>query len=399
MTRSPRLAADASGFRVAATIAAERPVRPPGPLVWLHGTDGGTAGALVELGRRLATDDGVTVLITGIAGGDPVSAGVIHQPLPAEVAPAVRSFLDHWRPDAWIISDGNLPPVLLAEALARRVPVAVVNGRAPQLPHWWQTWWPGLLRGLTAPLEEVFALDQTAHRAFRRAGVAEERIVVTGRMEEAGVVLPAVEADRQAIAAGIGTRPVWFAASVPQTEERAVLEAHKAAQQLAHRLLLIIAPEDPDRCEGLAQALAEDNGWVVASRTDAGEPDGETDIYIVNGTSEYGLWYRLAPVSFLGGSLSPEGSRRNPFEVAALGSAIIHGPVPGPYGARFGRLGAALATRPVAGPADLVEALGELLSPDRAARLAGAAWGVTSAGAEVMDRAMDLVRRMLDKAR
>ena len=62
----------------------------------------------------------------------------------------------------------------------------------------------------------------------------------------------------------------------------------------------------------------------------------------------------------------------------------------------FGRLGAARAARAVGSATDLGEALGDLLSPDRAARLAQAAWAVASDGAEVTDRVMDLIRRTMD---
>ena len=110
---------------------------------------------------------------------------------------------------------------------------------------------------------------------------------------------------------------------------------------------------------------------------------------------EYGLWYRLAPITFLGGSLSGTGCHRNPMEAAALGSAIIHGPRPGPWGASFGRLGAARGARSVASTADLTEALTDLLAPDRMARLAGAAWGVCADGVEATDRTVRLIRQML----
>ena len=39
---------------------------------------------------------------------------------------------------------------------------------------------------------------------------------------------------------------------------------------------------------------------------------------------EMGLWYRLAPISFVGGSLVPIGGH-NPYEPIALGSAVISG--------------------------------------------------------------------------
>ena len=98
----------------------------------------------------------------------------------------------------------------------------------------------------------------------------------------------------------------------------------------------------------------------------------------------------------LGGSLAGTGCLRDPLEPAALGSAILYGPRPGPFGTTFGRLGAARAARAVGSTADLAEALGDLLSPDRAARLAQAAWAVASDGAEVTERVMDLIRRIMD---
>jgi 3-deoxy-D-manno-octulosonic-acid transferase len=83
-------------------------------------------------------------------------------------------------------------------------------------------------------------------------------------------------------------------------------------------------------------------------------------------------------------------------EPAALGSAILYGPRPGAYGATFGRLGAARAARAVGSATDLAEALGDLLSPDRAARLAQAAWAVASDGAEVTERVVGMIRKIMD---
>ncbi|GHC55329.1 3-deoxy-D-manno-octulosonic acid transferase [Neogemmobacter tilapiae] len=364
---------------------AEQPVRPPGRLIWLHSSDGETAGTLAELGRRLVRDDGHNVLMTGGEAG-----GLLHDVAPEDAPAPIKAFLDHWRPDTLILSGGEVRATLLAELGARGVPVAMVNGRVPQLAR--GGWWPGLLRQSLGHVSQAFALDETAARALRKAGL--EGVQVAGRMEEASAAIPAVEADRQALAEAIGTRPMWFAAAVPEAEEGAVIEAHRAAQRLAHRLLLILAPADLERAGALKGRLAE-AGLDVACRMSGEEPDSETEVYLVGDPGEYGLWYRLAPISWLGGSLSAQGCLRNPMEAAALGSAIIHGPRPGGYGAAFGRLGAALAARSVASGADLAEALGDLLSPDRTARLAQSAWAVASDGAETTERAVQMIRGML----
>ena len=165
--------------------------------------------------------------------------------------------------------------------------------------------------------------------------------------------------------------------------------------RLAHRLLLIIVPQDEGAAQALAERLEEQEDWRVARRRADQEPDSETEVYICDAT-EYGLWYRLAQVTFMGGSLEGEGCARDPMEPAALGSAILYGPRPGVFGQACGRLGAARAARMVASGSDLAEALGDLLSPDRAARQATAAWTIASEGAEVTERVMTLIRAIMD---
>ncbi|MBP6736865.1 MAG: 3-deoxy-D-manno-octulosonic acid transferase [Rhodobacteraceae bacterium] len=363
------------------------PVRPPGRLVWFHAPRPEAAQGLAELARRLIEEDGFAVLGTGAAGA--------LQP-PSEHQADVKAFLDHWRPELIALSEGEVRPALFHEAEARRIPVLLLDGREPALPVGREGWFPGLLRGALATVRTVLAVDDGAARAFRRAGAPQ--VEVAGRMEEHSTVLPCLEAERAALAALMATRPVWLAADVPSGEEAAVIQAHRAALRLAHRLLLILVPQDPARALALSQQMQEVEGWTVALRCRDEEPDAETEVYIVDNPQEYGLWYRLAPVTFLGGSLAGQGAGRNPMEPAALGSAILHGPRAGGYGAAFGRLGAARAARAVASGADLAEALGDLLAPDRAARLAQAAWAVSSDGAEVTDRVLDLIRRLTDGA-
>jgi 3-deoxy-D-manno-octulosonic-acid transferase len=240
----------------------------------------------------------------------------------------------------------------------------------------------------------VLTVDDTAARAFRKAGAPMAAVTVTGRMEEESAALPHMEAERAALARQLATRPVWLAAALPEAEEAAVIAAHRAALRHAHRLLLIVVPQDMARADALATKI-EAEGWAVAHRVRDEEPADDTEVFLAD-DAEYGLWYRLAPITFLGGSLSGDGCARNPLEPAALGSAILYGPRAGAFGTIFGRLGAARAARAVGSGADLADALAELLAPDRAARLAHAAWGVTSAGAEATDRAVGVIRGMLD---
>lgn len=326
----------------------------------------------------------------------PARTGLTVQPPPADTPAEARGFVAHWCPDAAVFADGALRPALIHEAQAAGIPLLMVDARPPQVLRGRDAWYPGLMRGALSAFRQVFAVDETAARALRKAGAPADQVFVTGRMEEESAALPCLEAERSALARLIATRPVWLAAAVPEAEEATVIAAHAEALKLAHRLLLIFVPEDPARSEQIAARMEAEQSWIVAQRGRDEEPAPETEVYIPDSCAEMGLWYRLAPITFLGGSLSGQGCNRNPMEPASLGSAIAYGPRPGVWGASFGRLGAARGARAVAGARDLAEALGDLMQPDRAARLAQAAWAVASDGAEVTDRVMETLRQMPD---
>jgi 3-deoxy-D-manno-octulosonic-acid transferase len=384
------------GQRREAGTEMPRPKRPAGLLAWVNAPSALVARGALQLAQRLVQEDAVNVLLTC---PDPLPdlAGVTVTPPPPDTPAEAKAFLDHWHPEVGIFCEGELRPALITEAATRRLPLLMADARSPRLPRDRDGWFPGLIRGALQSFAQIGALDDTAARAFRRAGAPAEIITVTGRLEEPSTVLPANEAERAALTQRFAARPVWFAASLPEAEEDAVLTAHRATLRLAHRLLLIILPETAARAEAIS-ARAEAEGWAVAHRALDQEPEAETEVFLVDNPAEIGLWYRLAPVSFLGGSLSGTGSLRNPMEAAALGSAILHGPRTGAHGPAFGRLGAARAARAVASSRDLSDAVGDLLAPDRTARLAQAAWAVASEGAEATEALLARIRRLMDGA-
>ena len=51
----------------------------------------------------------------------------------------------------------------------------------------------------------------------------------------------------------------------------------------------------------------------------------QTDIYVADTIGELGLFYALAPVAFIGGSLADRGGQ-NPVEAIKLGAAVLTGP-------------------------------------------------------------------------
>ncbi|WP_108259534.1 3-deoxy-D-manno-octulosonic acid transferase [Mangrovicoccus ximenensis] len=186
-----------------------------------------------------------------------------------------------------------------------------------------------------------------------------------------------------------GDRPLWCAASTHEGEEEIAAEAHRIAQKGTHRLLLILAPRHPERGPAIRDMLAA-KGFAVRLRSEAGCPDEDCDVYVADTLGEMGLWYRLAPVSFVGGSLARIGGH-NPYEPAALGSAILHGPHVHNFADIYARLDAAAAALKVEDAAGLGETVAELMQPSRSAPMAFAAWELSSSGADVTDKAIALI--------
>jgi 3-deoxy-D-manno-octulosonic-acid transferase len=401
MTRSLALALYLmAAARRAPEPAPVRAERPEGTLVWMHLGAGSGLGRLAQLARRLnELRPGLSFLFTAEgertpeAGGFPPETRADRRP--AERIASIGSFLDHWRPDLALFAGATLPPALVVETHKRGTALVLADIRLTGADEGRWRWRRGLARSLLTRFARVLAQDPETAARLRLIGGRQVPVEMAGRIEETTAPLPANDTERAALAELIATRPVWLAVACPEAEEAAVLAAQARAMRLAHRMLLLVVPADPLRADALADRIRSE-GWIVARRASEEEPEPEVQVYLVEGEAELGLWYRLAPVTYMGGTLLPGGTGRNPFEPAALGSAILHGPHPGPYPEAYGLLSEARAARLVTGPEALAEAVGELIAPDRAALLAHNAWAASSGGAEVTDRVAEAVLATLD---
>lgn len=373
--------------------------RPGGRLIWADGTDLAALAALAGIVSRLAEERGedLSLLLTtpncppdgALPGGT-----VLHQLSPAESEPSITRFLDHWRPDIGLVAGGPLRPALIAAAADTGLALFLLTGRLADLGR--SPWETAVRRGVLTEFERLLAASETEALALRRVVPDDGVVELSGPLREGGAALEADDAERDRLAALLEARPVWLAVRPASEELPAILAAHRAASQISHRLLLVIVPATPETGPDLART-AEQAGWITGDRAGGADPTGETQVYVADRPDELGLWYRLAPIAFLGGTFQHPGSPPNPFEAAALGSAILHGPHVGAGDTRFDRLVRAGAARLVRNGEALGAAVGELLAPERAAEMAQAAWAVSSEGAQVADQISALISDALDR--
>ncbi len=152
--------------------------------------------------------------------------------------------------------------------------------------------------------------------------------------------------------------PVILAASTHPGEEEILVETHRRLAGFFPGLLSVIVPRHPDRGNAVAGIVAA-SGLRFAQRSREELPAVNTDIYIADTMGELGLFYRLAPVVFMGGSLVEHGGQ-NPIEAVKLGAAIVHGPHVFNFSDVYEALDKAGGARLADGGEALVKQLGQL---------------------------------------
>lgn len=382
--------------------APDRPGATDADLVWFHVDAGGTLPSLAHLARQMArARPGLAFLVTApdVAPAlDGFPAGSIGLPQPPDHLPDLQRFFDRYRPSIVCVTGLSLPPALIHLAGRRGLPLVLADLHlAPAARRPWR-WRRRMFGALLGRFDTILARDSDSVRLVRALLRREIAVEVTGRIEETTAPLKHSEAERAELAELMQARPVWLAAACPPAEERAVIDAHARALRHAHRILLILAPSEPSRAPALIERLTAE-GMTFGQRSREDEPEEDMQVFLADTEGEMGLWYRLAPVSFMGGTLREGGTGRNPIEPAALGSAILHGPFPGPYPEAYARLAEAQATRRVMDEDGLALAVTELIAPDKAAVLAHNAWAASSGGAEVTERVMQALFQRMDAAR
>ncbi|MWB76734.1 3-deoxy-D-manno-octulosonic acid transferase [Pseudooceanicola sp. 216_PA32_1] len=375
-------------------------LRPPGTLIWGHAAEASRITALVHVAERLSGLRGeVRLLLTlgeGVRRPERLGPGVILADLPPENMTAAEAFMAHWAPDVGLWTSGHLRPALLTCAGRHGLPMFLVGATEEAFEDARWRWLPDMGRALLGQFDRIFAHSANAARRLQRLGALPARIEVTGPLQEGGVALPCDEALRAEIATTLAGRPVWLAAMVRLPELPTVIEAHRLAARAAHRLLLILVPDDEDDGPEFAR-ICEAESWTTAIWSNGDMPQENTQILLADTRGEMGLWYRLAPVTFMASSLQPGFGGSDPFEPAGLGSAVLYGPHSGRFLPAYKRFAAAGAARIVRDADTLSAAVNRLTAPDHAAAMACAAWTVATEGAEVTDRLLELVQDELDR--
>lgn len=365
-------------------------MRPDGPLVWFHAASvGETQSILPLIDALLAARADVQVLITSttrtsaqmLATGLP--RRVIHQMAPYDTARASRAFLDHWRPDVAIWIESELWPRMLSEVGNRGIPRLLLNARVSgRTARSWRRF-AKTANSILSQFDIIQVQEVATLQALAAVGVRGDHVTQTGSLKQDRPPLQTDPTELETLRKAIGARPVWCASSTHASEEEIVLTAHMDIGGL-----LILVPRHVERAAQILELCAA-SGLRVAQRS-LGQPiTARTDVYLADTMGELGLWYRLAPVSLICGSLQPVGGH-NPYEAAQLDTVILHGEHVGNFAEVYAQLDAAGGSGCVQDVASLVAWM-RALDDGRQADMRRAATAVVQNGAGATSQALAVI--------
>ena len=339
--------------------------RPDGPLAWIHGASVGESLSVLSLIEELRKRyPSIRILVTtgtitsARLMAERLPEGALHQFAPLDRTAWVKAFLDHWRPDIALWVESELWPNTLRELSRRGIPAVLLNARmSDRSLRLWRLF-PPALRKLLDCFELRLAQDD--EQARRLSELSGRPVISVGNLKFAATPLPVNEHALAQLSSVVAGRAIWLAASTHPGEEEIVFQAHQELESRHPGLLTILVPRHPNRGSEIVDLLHK--AKLSHRRRSAAElPAEDSAIYLADTLGELGLFYRLARIAFIGGSLVPVGGH-NPIEACRLGCAVIHGPYVSNFAAMTNRLLSEGAAIGVSDKESLVIALDRLLS-------------------------------------
>ena len=302
---------------------------PEGPALWVHAASVGEANSVQRLIERcLADHPDLRILLTvhTLGGRDAAAdwglARVSVRLAPWDTPSAVARILRRWRPLAHLVVESELWPSRLMACHRRGVPVWIVGARLSgrSARRWARA--PGAAAALLGPVALLSPQDAASAKRFGALGLPSTALGPVETLKaDLGPAPTPIDIDR--LHARFDRGATVLAASTHPGEEALALDAFVAARHPRPDLALILAPRHPRRLVEVEPLVAA-TGLPHAVRS-RGEPPEGAAIYVVDTLGELRALYGLAGVAFVGGSVAPMGGH-TPYEPAAAGCAIAHGP-------------------------------------------------------------------------
>jgi 3-deoxy-D-manno-octulosonic-acid transferase len=351
----------------------------PGSTLWVHGASNGElTGARALIEDALARDErrGIIVTVNSVTARALVQSWgldrVTVRLAPLDFKRTVHHFIACTQPDALVTIENEIWPNRFTQLARHGIPVIVVGARmSKKTLQVWQKYAPVLKNVSQLTLDAITALaaqDTESQNRIVALGLDPARLLPLFNLKSSVDVGTYVPLDVARLRASFHKNRTVLAASTHEGEDEIILESFAQLLKTHPDLRLVLAPRHPARADAIA-TLARTLDLDVARRS-AGDAPETASVYLADTLGEMALWYALAGITVVGGSLVDHGGH-TPFEPAQFGSVILHGPYVSNHAPAFDALDKAGGALKVTNATDLEATLDALLiAPSEAAKLA-----------------------------
>ncbi len=342
-----------------------------GGVIWLHGASNGeltSAKALID--ALLSRDPGLHIIVTSnsTTGRTLVQAWgqkrVEARLAPVDFRGALRRFIATWQPDALILIESELWPNRIAEMRRLERPVLALSARMSKKSARMWARFPRLAQKTVGAIEFLSAQDSASEQRFVDLGTPRGVVGPVLNLKE-NQTEPTLEEKTEIgqLRHHFTRKNTLLAASTHEGEESIILLGFHEALKDRPDLRLILAPRHPRRRAEIETHLTRLR-LRYAVRSKDQNMDVDTPVYLADTLGEMPLWYRLAGITFVGGSLVDKGGH-TPFEPVAHRSVVLHGPHVENFADVYAGLTHAQASRRVDGATDIAHYLLTLEAEDQ----------------------------------
>ena len=299
-------------------------------IIWLHAVSVGEVQVSKPLVNRLLEEySDYKILVTTMTptGADSVNQyfgeKVKHLYFPYDLPLSVKRFISIIDPSILIVMETELWPNLFHYCHAENIPVIVVNARLSEKSAGGYQRLSSLARSMLKNVSLIIAQGQKDAERLIALGANRDKVIVTGNLKfDIHIPYSATEQTQALRRYFSVNRPVWIAASTHEGEEKIILDAFDKILEIHSQCLLVIVPRHPERAADIRELCCD---YKVLCKSDNKECDLSTQVFILDSLGELPMYYAVADIAFVGGSLTQLGGH-NMLEPAGLGVPVIMGP-------------------------------------------------------------------------
>lgn len=316
--------------RLAERFGFVKPLATGKQCIWIHSVSVGetiAARPLVEQLLREYPEHTLWITTTTPTGSDTVKRlygeRVLHSYFPYDLPDIVARFLKRVQPNLLLVMETEIWPNLYAACRKRNIPLLLLNARLSERSFQRYRKFAALTRPTIGCIHWIGARSEQDAAFFQQLGANPEQTGACGNLKFALQIPDDLPAQAAELKQSWGNRPMTVAASTHAGEDEILLSAFARIHQQVPNALLILVPRHPERFDAVYKSCA-DSGLPTIRRS-SGKPVAETTtILLGDSMGELLLWYALADIAFIGGSLVPHGGH-NPLEAAAFGVPVLSG--------------------------------------------------------------------------